>query len=164
MSSAPFIAQSLQTCGYLPSSQMIMLTLSPFGPSLTYVLLPGYQGSIGAQGMILRYFWTICPLSFMSIIVLYGFLCGWSSWSSPVSEKMPQTLLAEQASAKTSVSGPGTVVDSSFHFFGLNPWVLYSGNKIKSRPGRPALFPETKVVIRRQFAKTSCFVPTVGTL
>src|SRR6266852_6622926 len=143
---------------------MIMLTLSPFGPSLTYVLLPGYQGSIGAQGMILRYFWTICPLSFISISVLYGFLFGWSSCSSPVREKMPQTLLAEQASAKTSVSGPGTVVESSFHFFGLNPCVLYSGKMMRSRPGSPALFPETRLVIRRQFSRTSFWVPTVGTL
>ena len=38
--------------------------------------LPGYQPSIGTQGMILRYFCTISPLSFIRISVLYGALFG----------------------------------------------------------------------------------------
>jgi hypothetical protein len=55
---------------------MIRLIFRPFGPSDTKVQLPGYQPSIGTHGMILRYFCTISPLSFIRISVLYGALFG----------------------------------------------------------------------------------------
>ena len=70
---------------------MMSDTLSPFGPSETYVCPPGYHPSIGHHGRILRYFCTISPLLLMSTSVLYGFLRGCSSCCSPVSEKTPHT-------------------------------------------------------------------------
>src|SRR6478609_5152978 len=88
---------------------MIRLTFRPFGPSETYVQLPGYQPSIGTHGMILRYFWTMSPLSFIRISVLYGAFFGCSSCCSPVKENTPHTLALRQASAKISVSSPGTL-------------------------------------------------------
>src|SRR5712675_3089713 len=93
---------------------MISDTFNPFGPSETYVQLPGYQPSIGTQGMILRYFCTISPLSFIRMSVLYGALFGCSSCRSPVSENTPQTLAARHAAAKISVSSPGQVEAVSY--------------------------------------------------
>src|SRR6186997_103975 len=124
---------------------MIKLTFRPFGPSDTYVQLPGYQPSIGTHGMILRYFRTISPLSFIRIRVLYGALCGCSSWRSPVSENTPQTLALRQASAKISVSSPGTddaVSYISFESY-MMPWVEYSGKITRSMPGKPVFKPTT---------------------
>src|SRR5712675_3299107 len=108
---------------------MIRLTFRPFGPSETYVQLPGYQPSIGTHGMILRYFCTISPLSFIRIKVLYGAFCGCSSCRSPVSENTPQTFALRHAAAKIAVSSPGTVAAFSYISFEsyMIPWVLYSG-------------------------------------
>src|SRR6478752_974811 len=86
----------------------------PLGPVETYVQLPGYQPSIGTQGMILRYFCTISPWSFIRISVLYGALCGCSSCRSPVSENTPHTFALLQASAKIAVSSPGTAAAVSY--------------------------------------------------
>src|SRR5579859_130673 len=108
---------------------MIRLIFSPFGPSDTYVQLPGYQPSIGTHGMILRYFCTISPLSFIRISVLYGALRGCSSCCSPVSENTPHTLALRHASAKISVSSPGTV-EAVAYISALSymmPCVEYSG-------------------------------------
>ena len=46
---------------------MMSDTLSPFGPSETYVCPPGYHPSIGHHGRILRYFWTISPWSLITM-------------------------------------------------------------------------------------------------
>ena len=67
--------------------------------------------------MIFRYFWTISPLSFIRIKVLYGALFGCCSWRSPVSENTPQTLALRQASAEISVSGPGIAEAVSYISF-----------------------------------------------
>ena len=80
--------------------------LIPFGPVVTYVQSPGYHPSMGHQGRILRYFWTISPSSLMSTSVLYGCFFG-SSLRSPVREKTPQTLDFLHAALNMSVSGPG---------------------------------------------------------
>src|SRR5665647_1853099 len=97
----------------------------PLGPSDTKVQSPGYQPSIGVHGMILRYFWTISPLLFIRISVLYGALLGCSSWRSPVSENTPQTLASRQAAAKISVSAPGMVDAVSYISWAsyMIPWV-----------------------------------------
>src|ERR1700743_1747464 len=118
---------------------MIRLIFSPFGPSDTYVQLPGYQPSIGTHGMILRYFCTTSPESFIRISVLYGAFLGCCSWRSPVSEITPHTFALRQASAKISVSSPGTVEAVSYISFEsyMMPWVEYSGKITRSRPGRP---------------------------
>ena len=80
----------------------------PFGPSVTIVpRLPGVQPSMGVQGKSLRYFWTISPSSLIKTRVLYGFLFGWSSCCSPVSEKTPQQPASLHASPNMSVNGPG---------------------------------------------------------
>src|SRR4029078_9093210 len=93
--------------------------------------------------MILRYFWTISPLSFIRIRVLYGALCGWSSWRSPVSENTPQTFALRQASAKISGAGPGIFEAVSYISFEsyMMPWVEYSGKITRSMPGRPVFMP-----------------------
>jgi len=113
---------------------MISEILRPLGPSVTWVLEPGYQPSMGFQGRILRYFWTTSPAALMSTRVLYGFLAGCSSWRSPVREKTPHTPASLQAAPNASVSGPGTVVAvaniSSLSY--MMPCVLYSGNTMRS--------------------------------
>ena len=81
--------------------------------------LPGYQPSIGTQGMILRYFCTISPLLFIRISVLYGAFFGCSSCRSPVSENTPHTLALRQAAAKISVSSPGTAGGGLVHLLGV---------------------------------------------
>src|SRR6478609_11268806 len=101
----------------------------PLGPVETYVQLPGYQPSIGTQGMILRYFCTISPWSSMRIRVLYGALLGCSSCRSPVSENTPQTFAALQAAEKMAVSSPGMAEAVSYisPLSYMMPCVLYSG-------------------------------------
>src|SRR3954467_13092224 len=93
---------------------MMSEIFSPLGPVETYVQLPGYQPSIGTQGMILRYFCTISPLSFMRMRVLYGALFGCSSCLSPVSENTPQTFASRHAAANMAVSSPGQVEAVSY--------------------------------------------------
>ena len=84
--------------------------------------LPGYQPSIGTQGMILRYFCTISPWSFIRIRVLYGALFGCSSCRSPVSENTPHTLASRQAAAKARVRSHKSVSS----LFGLPRHVIGS--------------------------------------
>src|ERR1700709_2724241 len=145
---------------------MISETFRPFGPSETYVQLPGYQPSIGTHGMILRYFWTISPLSFIRIRVLYGALFGCSSWRSPVSENTPQTLALRQASAKIAVSSPG--ITDAVSYISLEsymmPWVEYSGKITRSMPGSPTFMPTTISAIFLALAITSALVCNLGTL
>src|SRR6266487_4442421 len=107
-------------------------TLRPLGPSPTVVVSPGYQGSIGTHGRTLWWLRTSSPRSLMSSRLLKGLPFG---LCSPVSEKMPQTLLSTHARLKTSTSGPSAVVVRSIHLVGWNPWVLYSGKMIRSSPG-----------------------------
>ena len=75
--------------------------------------------------------------------MLYGALCGCSSWRSPVSENTPQTLALRQASAKISVSSPGYCEAVSYISleYDMMPWVEYSGKITEShaRQADPAL-------------------------
>ena len=114
----------------------------PFGPCVTYVQSPGYQPSMGHQGRILRYFCTISPSSLMSTSVLYGCFFG-SSFFSPVRLKTPHTLDFLHAAENMSVSGPGivTAVANISSRSYMMPCVLYSGNTIRSIPGRPCFMP-----------------------
>ncbi len=105
--------------------------------------------------MILRYFCTISPLSFIRISVLYGAFLGCSSWRSPVSEKTPQTLALRQAAAKISVSSPGTLAAVSNISLAsyMMPWVLYSGKMTRSMPGKPIFMPTIISAILPAFAE-----------
>src|ERR1700739_4433380 len=110
--------------------------------------------------MILRYFWTISPLSFIRIKVLYGALFGCCSWRSPVSENTPQTLALRQALAKISVSGPGiaeAVLYISFESY-LMPWVKYSGKIAKIHARQSDLQPTNISAILPALSSTSALV------
>jgi len=66
-----------------------------------------------------------------------------------------------QQNLLTSVSGPGiahAVSNISSRSYIMIPIVLYSGNTMRSIPGRPILVPFTMSHILRTFARTSSFV------
>ncbi len=98
--------------------------------------------------------------------MLYGALCGCSSWRSPVSEKMPQVLASRQAAEKIAVSSPGMVaamaIISSLSY--MMPMVLYSGNTTRSMPGRPSFMPLIISAIWRALSSTSALVCRRGIL
>ena len=98
--------------------------------------------------------------------MLYGALFGCSSWRSPVSENTPHTLALRQASAKISVSAPGTVDAVSYISFEsyMIPCVLYSGKITRSMPGRPFFMPTSMSPMARAFASTSAVVCRRGIL
>ena len=145
---------------------MMSDTLSPFGPSETYVCPPGYHPSIGHHGRILRYFWTISPWSLISTSVLYGFFFGWSSCCSPVRLKTPHVFAFLHAAPNASVSGPGIVVAvaniSALSY--MMPCVEYSGKTIRSMPGSPCFVPTTRSQMRSTFFITSSRVWSRGIL
>ena len=66
-----------------------------------------------------------------------------SSFRSPVRENTPQTLDFLHAALNMSVSGPGmvTAVANISSRSYMIPCVLYSGNTMRSMPGRPAFMP-----------------------
>ena len=145
---------------------MMSDTLSPFGPSETYVCPPGYHPSIGHHGRILRYFCTISPWSLISTSVLYGFFFGWSSCCSPVRLKTPHVFAFLHAAPNASVSGPGIVVAvaniSALSY--MMPCVEYSGKTIRSMPGSPCFVPTTRSQMRSTFFITSSRVWSRGIL
>ena len=83
-----------------------------------------------------------------------------------MSENTPQTLALRQASAKISVSAPGTVEAVSYISAAsyMIPWVEYSGKITRSRPGRPAFMPTIMSPIFLAFSSTSAFVWRRGIL
>jgi hypothetical protein len=83
-----------------------------------------------------------------------------------VSENTPHTLALRQASAKISVSAPGTVEAVSYISFAsyMIPCVLYSGKMTRSMPGRPDFIPMTISAILRALSKTSAVVCKRGIL
>ena len=120
---------------------------------------------MGHQGRILRYFCIISPSSLINTRVLYGCFFG-SSCFSPVSEKTPQTFVFLHAAANISVTGPGmlTAVANISSRSYMMPCVLYSGNTIKSMPGKPCFMPSMMPQIFLTFSCTSSFVCNLGIL
>ena len=145
---------------------MIRADLEALGPVDDVVCSPGYQPSIGTQGRILRYLLTISPSELMRTSELYGFLFGCSSWRSPVMENTPHTPAVRHASAKISVSNPGTLAalsNISWRSY-MIPCVEYSGKMIRSIPGKPCLIPTTMSAICSQLRSDALLVVQAGHL
>ena len=145
---------------------MMRLIFKPFGPSETYVQLPGYHPSIGTHGIIFLYFCTISPSLFINIKVLYGALFGCCSCLSPVNENTPQTLASRHAAAKISVSSPGIAEAVSYISASsyIIPCVEYSGKITRSIPGKPRFIPFNIFAMFFAFSSTSALVCNLGIL
>ena len=98
--------------------------------------------------------------------MLYGAFFGCCSWRSPVSENTPQTFALRQASAKISVSSPGTVEAVSYISFEsyMMPCVEYSGKITRSMPGSPIFMPMIISAIFLALSSTSALVCRRGIL
>ena len=75
-------------------------------------------------------------------------------------------MAARHASAKISVSSPGTLDAVSYISLGsyMIPWVLYSGKIARSMPGKPIFMPFSISPIFLAFSSTSFFVCRRGIL
>ena len=83
-----------------------------------------------------------------------------------MSENTPQTFALLQASAKISVSSPGTLAAVSYISFEsyMMPCVLYSGKITRSMPGKADFMPTSISAILRALASTSALVCRRGIL